>query len=169
MPPAPGVFSAFGLLCSDTEYVASRTLFRRSDEVTAGDIRAVLAELEAQARASLAGDGVRGGDDDREHMSRICVMLARLMSLPCLSTPRHRILNGDRGGFRRRARAHLRPRLAGGAHRSGQPESDRPRTGGPRCNACMSRAADARVRGERTVPPRRRLFRPALRHIATPQ
>ncbi len=58
VPPSPGVFSAFGLLCSDIEYVASRTVFRRLGEVGAGDILAVLAELEAQARASLAGDGV---------------------------------------------------------------------------------------------------------------
>ena len=36
VPPSPGVFSAFGLLCSDIEYVASRTVFRRLGEVSAG-------------------------------------------------------------------------------------------------------------------------------------
>ncbi len=39
VPPAPGVFSAFGLLCSDTEYVVSRTLFRRMSEVDAAEIQ----------------------------------------------------------------------------------------------------------------------------------
>ncbi len=58
VPPAPGVFSAFGLLCSDTEYVASRTIFRRMGEVTAEEIRAELLALEAQVRKSLTGDGV---------------------------------------------------------------------------------------------------------------
>jgi N-methylhydantoinase A len=52
------VFSAIGLLCSDIEYAASRTIFRRLDEVDTRDIQTVLAELEAQARGSLAGDGV---------------------------------------------------------------------------------------------------------------
>ena len=61
VPPAPGVFSAFGLLCSDTEYLASRTIFRRMDEVTGDEIRAELFALEAQVRNSLAGDGVAVG------------------------------------------------------------------------------------------------------------
>ena len=61
VPPAPGVFSAFGLLCSDTEYVASRTIFRHMDEVTVGEIRDELFSLEAQVRNSLAGDGVAAG------------------------------------------------------------------------------------------------------------
>ena len=52
------MFSAFGLLCSDTEYVASRTVFRRMGEVGADEIRAELAVLERQVRESLAGDGV---------------------------------------------------------------------------------------------------------------
>jgi N-methylhydantoinase A len=60
VPPAPGVFSAFGLLCSDTEYVASRTVFRRMGEVGTDEIRAELAVLEAQIRKDLAGDGVPG-------------------------------------------------------------------------------------------------------------
>ena len=59
VPPAPGVFSAFGLMCSDTEYLAIRTLFRRTSEVGVTDLRAELAQLEAQVREQLAADGVR--------------------------------------------------------------------------------------------------------------
>ncbi len=58
VPPAPGVFSAFGLLFSDVEYVVGRTLFRRMGEVDGGEIAAVLQSLEAEALASLAADGV---------------------------------------------------------------------------------------------------------------
>jgi N-methylhydantoinase A len=58
VPPSPGVFSAFGLLCSDIEYVASRTVFRRLNEVNIRNIQAVLDEIEAQVRASLIADGV---------------------------------------------------------------------------------------------------------------
>src|ERR1700722_6929306 len=53
VPPAPGVFSAFGLLCSDTEYVVSRTLFRRMSEGTAAEIRPGLDEWAWPARAWL--------------------------------------------------------------------------------------------------------------------
>jgi len=59
VPPAPGVFSAFGLMCSDTEYLAIRTLFRRTRDVSVADLRAELARLEAQVREQLAADGVR--------------------------------------------------------------------------------------------------------------
>ncbi len=58
VPPAPGVFSAFGLLCSDTEYVVSRTLFRRMSEVSAAEIQGVLDQLAELAHASLTADGI---------------------------------------------------------------------------------------------------------------
>lgn len=59
VPPAPGVFSAFGLMCSDTEYLAIRTLFRRTHDVTPADLSAEIARLEAQVREQLAADRVR--------------------------------------------------------------------------------------------------------------
>jgi N-methylhydantoinase A len=59
VPPAPGVFSAFGLMCSETEYLAIRTLFRRTRDVSPADLNAELARLEAQVREQLAADGVR--------------------------------------------------------------------------------------------------------------
>ena len=71
VPPAPGVFSAFGLLCSDTEYVASRTIFRHMGEIGADDIRRELAVLEAQVRKSLAGDGVAAAAMTLLHFSEL--------------------------------------------------------------------------------------------------
>jgi N-methylhydantoinase A len=59
VPPAPGVFSAFGLMCSDTEYLAIHTLFRRTRDVSVADLTAELARLEAQVREQLAADGVQ--------------------------------------------------------------------------------------------------------------
>jgi N-methylhydantoinase A len=58
VPPAPGVFSAFGLLCSNTEYGASRTLFRRLSSLCTDELDQVLRELETQVCASLARDGI---------------------------------------------------------------------------------------------------------------
>ena len=53
VPPAPGVFSALGLLFSDTEHEVVRTLMLRGDEIAAERLDAAFAELEAEARAHL--------------------------------------------------------------------------------------------------------------------
>lgn len=58
VPPIPGLFSAFGLLCSHTEYVASRTLFRRISELDPEELVQQLQALETQVRASLHADGI---------------------------------------------------------------------------------------------------------------
>jgi N-methylhydantoinase A len=70
-PPRPACPAAFGLLCSDIECVASRTAFRRLGEVGAEDVQAVLAELDAQARASLAGDGVAADAMIMNHLAEL--------------------------------------------------------------------------------------------------
>ena len=57
VPPTPGVFSALGLLFSDTEHEAVRTLLLRGDEITAGRLEAAFAELEAEARGHLGRNG----------------------------------------------------------------------------------------------------------------
>jgi N-methylhydantoinase A len=61
VPPIPGLFSAFGLLCSHTEYLASRTLFRRLSELDPAELLGALGALEAQVRASLQADGISNG------------------------------------------------------------------------------------------------------------
>ena len=58
IPPAPGVFSALGLLFSDTEHETVRTLMLRGAEVTPHALESSFAAIEAEATASLvATDG----------------------------------------------------------------------------------------------------------------
>ena len=59
VPPAPGVFSALGLLFSDTEHEVVRTLMLRGGEITAAALeRGVRRDRGARRRAYLAGDGI---------------------------------------------------------------------------------------------------------------
>ena len=59
VPPAPGLFSSFGLLYSDIEHHYSRTLRRVTHDADPSEISAAWRELEDQARAQLAADGLR--------------------------------------------------------------------------------------------------------------
>ena len=58
VPPAPGVFSAFGLLCAALEHHYSRSFRRllRAAELSA--LNGAFEDLERQARAQLAAEGV---------------------------------------------------------------------------------------------------------------
>ena len=53
IPPAPGVFSALGLLFSDTEHEVVRTLMLRGTDVTADALESAFAAIEAEATANL--------------------------------------------------------------------------------------------------------------------
>jgi N-methylhydantoinase A len=57
VPPSPGVFSALGLLFSETRHEFMRSLFRRLDLLAPAELRAALADLSAQASTMLAGEG----------------------------------------------------------------------------------------------------------------
>ena len=57
VPPAPGVFSALGLLFSDTEHEVVRTLLLRGDELEPARLESAFAEIEGEAAAHLARDG----------------------------------------------------------------------------------------------------------------
>ncbi|MBI3707214.1 MAG: hydantoinase/oxoprolinase family protein [Proteobacteria bacterium] len=57
VPPAPGVFSAVGLLFSDIEHEFLRTFFRRTDELRAQDVAAAFQQLEVEARRTLRREG----------------------------------------------------------------------------------------------------------------
>jgi N-methylhydantoinase A len=59
IPPAPGLFSAFGLLCSHNEHQLTRTYFRRSDAVDLAELNGAFAQIEAQALAALRQEGHR--------------------------------------------------------------------------------------------------------------
>ena len=53
IPPAPGVFSALGLLMSDIEHEFSSSLFRRADDLTDDEFDRLFSGLEALGRAEM--------------------------------------------------------------------------------------------------------------------
>ena len=55
VPPAPGVFSALGLLFSDSEHEVVRTLMLRGAEITSLAVGTAFAEIEHEAAAYLSG------------------------------------------------------------------------------------------------------------------
>ena len=60
VPPAPGLFSAFGLLYSEIEHHYVRTWRRRTRGLDPAALGEVLARMEAEARAQLAIEGFEG-------------------------------------------------------------------------------------------------------------
>ncbi len=59
VPPAPGVFSAFGMLFSDLRYDYVRTWFKRLEDASFDRIERIYRDLEAQGRAAIAGSSVK--------------------------------------------------------------------------------------------------------------
>ncbi|MGI9146205.1 MAG: hydantoinase/oxoprolinase family protein [Chloroflexota bacterium] len=57
VPPAPGLFSAFGLLLSDIEHHFVRTLFRPTASLDVTELMAAFGALEDQARLALRREG----------------------------------------------------------------------------------------------------------------
>ena len=70
VPPAPGVFSAFGMLFSDLRYDFVRTWFTRLEDASFDQIERVYRELEGQGRAAIAGTSVKPQKIDREARRR---------------------------------------------------------------------------------------------------
>jgi N-methylhydantoinase A len=60
VPPAPGLFSAFGLLYSEIEHHYVRTWRRRTRGLDPASLGEALARMEAEARAQLAIEGFAG-------------------------------------------------------------------------------------------------------------
>jgi N-methylhydantoinase A len=60
VPPAPGLFSSFGLLYSDVEHHHVRSYRRLLRGVAPADLEAVWAPMEAMAQDQLAREGFRG-------------------------------------------------------------------------------------------------------------
>ncbi len=71
VPPSPGLFSAFGLLYADLEHHYSRTLRRITCTADAAEVGAAWQQLEDQARAQLARDGLRA---DRTRIRRAAAL-----------------------------------------------------------------------------------------------
>jgi len=60
VPPAPGLFSAFGLLYSEVEHLYVRTWCRRTRGLDPAALSEVLVRMEAAAVAQLGAEGFRG-------------------------------------------------------------------------------------------------------------
>ena len=105
VPPAPGVFSALGLLFSDTEHEVVRTLMLRGDEITAERLQAELADLEDEATAHLDGRLGHG----RPLRGRPLLGAGVRAHDPGAGGRERR--RADRDRLRRRARPHVRARL----------------------------------------------------------
>ncbi|HEV8309632.1 MAG TPA: hydantoinase/oxoprolinase family protein, partial [Methylomirabilota bacterium] len=60
VPPAPGVFSAIGLLEADVEHHLVRTYLRPLAAVKPGELAAALADLEEEAETLVRAEGFRG-------------------------------------------------------------------------------------------------------------
>jgi len=71
VPPAPGLFSSFGLLFADVEHHYVRTWRRRLRRAEPAALGAVLARMESEARAQLAAEGF-GPDAVRIKRSADC-------------------------------------------------------------------------------------------------
>ncbi|MCS5607991.1 MAG: hydantoinase/oxoprolinase family protein, partial [Alphaproteobacteria bacterium] len=71
VPPAPGLFSSFGLLYADVEHHYSRTLRRVLRTADPRELQQAWLELEIQARKQLQGDGF---PEDRIRLSRTANM-----------------------------------------------------------------------------------------------
>jgi N-methylhydantoinase A len=57
IPPMSGIFSALGMLASDIEHTALRTVSRRLDRMSVADLQKIKQELREQVAAQLAADG----------------------------------------------------------------------------------------------------------------
>ena len=57
IPPMSGIFSALGMLASDIEHTALKTVSRRLDKMDSADLAAIKKELQQQVAGQLAADG----------------------------------------------------------------------------------------------------------------
>ena len=68
IPPAPGVFSAAGLLFSNVEHTQQRSIFRRTTELTAQQLDLSFEQLEGHVRDEMRKEGIA---DDRVGVKRL--------------------------------------------------------------------------------------------------
>jgi len=61
-PPHPGLFSALGMLMADVSRDYSVTVMREAAPKACGDLEAMFADMEADARRDLAAEGAAAGD-----------------------------------------------------------------------------------------------------------
>ncbi len=61
VPPAPGHFSAWGMLASDLRHDVVQTRFARADQIEAAELDALWSELEGRLLETFAGEGLEPG------------------------------------------------------------------------------------------------------------
>ena len=71
VPPAPGLFSAFGLLYADVAHHLTRTYRRLVRAIAPAELEAVIAELEGRARDLLASEGFTGPRAELKRSARL--------------------------------------------------------------------------------------------------
>ena len=110
VPPVPGVFSSFGLLCARLEHHYARSLrtLLRAAELPA--LNEAFDDLERQARAQLTAEGVPAARL-RSSGAPPCTTRVRSTSSRCRPRRADRACRrpGIGGGLRSRARTNLRP------------------------------------------------------------
>ncbi len=72
VPPAPGLFSSFGLLYGDVEHHYVRTYRRQTRALDLGELNAIVARMEADARAQLAAEGFTGAAARLQRAADLC-------------------------------------------------------------------------------------------------
>jgi N-methylhydantoinase A len=72
IPPAPGLFSSFGLLYADTQHHYVRTYRRRTREIDLAHLAGVWDRMETEAGAQLATDGYTGPSARVSRLADLC-------------------------------------------------------------------------------------------------
>ena len=169
VPPAPGLFSSFGLLYADVEHHYSRTFRRLLRQADLGEIERAWGELARQAASQLAEEGFAG---TRARLLRSAALHYKGQSfdlvVPVADGPidaAHGRAPG--GGLRPRAREDLRPpRRCRRAGRAGVDPGRRPGRA-RRAPACPTASQSSRAEPE-PGPPRRVYFGSEHGWIETP-
>ena len=105
IPAAAPVLSAYGMLCTDLKYDFSRSYPGSLDSIDLDEVRSIVAELEAQGRDKLAGQGV-SADDTEVHVSADMRYLDQIyevtVALPDLDMAEEKLLAEWESNFHRR-------------------------------------------------------------------
>ena len=72
VPPAPGLFSSFGLLYGDVEHHYVRTYRRPTRALDFAELNGIVEKMEADALGQLAGEGFRGAAARLKRSADLC-------------------------------------------------------------------------------------------------
>jgi len=72
VPPAPGLFSSFGLLYGEVEHHYVKTYRRATRTLGLGELNGIVAQMEAEALAQLASEGFTGASARLRRSADLC-------------------------------------------------------------------------------------------------